>query len=233
MERIWYSKRILATKINYISNIIVYYGYIHEWAELYRQLCRESREEWDKNANIIVKVIMKHKSLRCKMEFKNEFSNKQAKYLLKNNTYNYYRVGVWLYNSQSLKSFTKFIKNLDQYSTDLFYSVSVNYMATNHILIQNFLEAYFDKKFEGEAIEISNWESILIDILFLNNLDCDKFASDKLVWKYWNVVSWIPQNKYCRIRRFIPERNYNWDKLKELNSYYIIKIRTQMKTEHF
>ena len=28
------SRRILATKISYISNIMVFYGYIHEWAEL-------------------------------------------------------------------------------------------------------------------------------------------------------------------------------------------------------
>ena len=52
MESIYPSRKILATKISYISNIMTYYGYVHEWAELYRQLCKDSRTEWDKNSHI-------------------------------------------------------------------------------------------------------------------------------------------------------------------------------------
>ena len=189
MEKIESSRKILVTKISYISNIMVYYGFIHEWAELYRQLCKDSREEWDKNVNIIVKVIMKHKNSRCKMEFKNEFSNKQAKYLLKDNTYNYYRIGICLYNTQSLKSFTKFIKNLNQYSTDLFYSVSINYIAANHSYIQSMFEIYFMKKFEGEAIELTRWKLVTQDLLFSKYNELRSVCYEQIIMK--NVTCFV------------------------------------------
>ena len=67
MERIGLTRKKLVTKISYTSNIMVYYGYVHEWAELYRQLCKESRTEWDRNLNIIVKVIMNNKNSKWRV----------------------------------------------------------------------------------------------------------------------------------------------------------------------
>ena len=132
MERINPSRKILATKISYISNIMIYYGYVHECAELYRQLCKDSRSEWDKNSHIIVKVIMKHKNSRWNMEFKTDFSSKQAKFLNANNTYNYYRLGICLHNNISYTTLIKFISSLEHYSPDLFYSVSIQYNTATH-----------------------------------------------------------------------------------------------------
>ena len=153
MERIE-SRKTLATKIAYISNIIVYYGYMHEWAELYRQLCKESRNEWDKNARAIVKVVMKHKNSRCILEFKNDFSRKAVKFLTNNNTYNYYRIKAYL-NNKSYRYLTEFINNLEYYSKDLFYEVSINLRAWDQVLIQSFIDIYFSKEFDKKVLNFN------------------------------------------------------------------------------
>ena len=132
MERAGLSRKILATKISYISNIMVYYGYVHECAELYLQLCKDSRSEFNKNSHTITNIIMKHKNSRWKMEFKSEFSSKQAKFLLANYTYSYFRLNLWLHNSTSYTNLVNFISNLKHYSTDLFNKVSIKYSANNH-----------------------------------------------------------------------------------------------------
>ena len=94
MEPLQRSRKILATKISYISQIMIYFGYIHEWAELYRQLCRDSREEWNSKSNAIFKVIMKNKDSRFKMFIKKPFTMKNADFLLKSGVYNYFSLGI-------------------------------------------------------------------------------------------------------------------------------------------
>ena len=94
MEPLQRSRKILATKISYISQIMIYFGYIHEWAELYRQLCRDSREEWNSKSYAIFKVIMKNKDSRYKMLIKKSFTKKNADFLLKSGVYNYFSLGV-------------------------------------------------------------------------------------------------------------------------------------------
>ena len=151
MERID-SCRILATKIAYISNIMIYYGYVHEWAELYKQLCSDSREEWNKNAKAIVKVIMKDTNLRCKLDFKGDFTHRIAKFLETNNTYNYYRIGVLL-NNEGCRYLIEFIRKLDYYSEDLFYKVLIQCNKWDFYLIQRFMEVYFSQGLDKKALK--------------------------------------------------------------------------------
>ena len=205
---------------------MVYYGYVHECAELYGQLWSESREEWNRSVNIIVNVIMKYKNFRIKMEFKDEFSNKQAKFLLKNNTYNYYRLGVWLYNTRSLKCFTKFINSIEQYSSDLFYNVSIGYIESNYSFIQALLETYFDKKFEGQAVEITHIKDKIQRLLFQNIMNRSNFFADNSMWKRWNVLSLLPKN--FRNLDLQNDSDSGWNRLTELRfhkQYFNIEIK--------
>ena len=212
MEKIDSSRKILSTKMSYISNIMIYYGYVHEWAELYRQLWRDSRKEWDKNANIIVKVILKNKNFRCKMEFKKDFSNKQSKYLLQNNTYNYYWIGVSLWSFQSIKSFTSFIESIDQYSSDLFYSVSIWYIESNHDCINNLLVKYFEKNFKSEAIEFTHANIITKELKFLDKINFNKFIESTC--KMCHILTLVPQNLF---KPNIANIEESWLKLKEMH----------------
>ena len=106
MEPLLRPRRILATKISYISQIMVYFGYIHEWAELYRQLWRDSREEWNSKSQAIFKVIMRNKNSRFRMLIMKPFTNKNADFLLRNGIYNYcntlchspYKSTFWIFS---------------------------------------------------------------------------------------------------------------------------------------
>ena len=126
MEPLWKSRKILATKISYISQIMVYFGYIHEWAELYRQLWRDSREEWNSKSGAIFKVIMKNKDSRFKMLIKKSFTNKNASFLLKNNVYNYFSIGVLADNLKSYQAVECFLENLEEYASFLFGIQNIN-----------------------------------------------------------------------------------------------------------
>ena len=132
MESIVSSRMILATKISYISNIMVYYGYVHEWAELYKQLWKDSKNEWDKNFHIIVKIIKKHKNSRWIIKPNKNFTNDQAMFLHANNAHHYFRLGVCLGDSWSYTNIIKFISNLADCSKDLFFSVSIDYSENSH-----------------------------------------------------------------------------------------------------
>ena len=126
MEPLWKSRKILATKISYISQIMVYFGYIHEWAELYRQLWRDSREEWNSKSGAIFKVIMKNKDSRFKMLIKKSFTNKNSNFLLKNNVYNYFSIGVLADNLKSYQAVECFLENLEEYASFLFGIQNIN-----------------------------------------------------------------------------------------------------------
>ena len=60
----------LLTKISYMSNIMVYYGYLHEWAELFNQLWKQTKQEFNIKSFGVVNVIMKHENFKWKLEFK-------------------------------------------------------------------------------------------------------------------------------------------------------------------
>ena len=132
----------IVTKIAYISHVMVYYGFAHEWAELYRQLWKESREEWDKNRNVIAKVIMNNKRMRCKMEFKSGFSKHHSEFLLKDWTYYYYSLGILIDNNSNLIAMIYFIENISWYIHDQFYSVLINYGKRMHEKLNEFLDLY-------------------------------------------------------------------------------------------
>ena len=122
METLQRSRKILATKISYISQIMVYFGYIHEWAELYRQLWKDSREEWNSKSGAIFKVIMKNKDSRFKMLIKKPFSKKNAKFLLNNGIYNYFSIGVIAENYKSYEAIVFFLENLEEHAAFLLIS---------------------------------------------------------------------------------------------------------------
>ena len=217
MEKIIPSREFLATKISYISNIMVYYGYVHEWAELYWKLSKTSKNVWNQNENIIINVIMKHKNSKCKMKFKNEFWIKQAQILLKNKVYNYYKIEVCAYSLKSIKCFTKFITNLESHALDLFDKILISYLSANNACIQKLLEVYFDKNFDSKAIEFTNSLSINDKLLFIDTLDLHQFWMDKLIWKICNTISLTPQIYYGCFKQSQKQANYNWNKLMDIS----------------
>ena len=183
MERID-SCRILATKIAYISNIMIYYGYVHEWAELYKQLCSDSREEWNKNAKAIVKVIMKDTNLRCKLDFKGDFTHRIAKFLETNNTYNYYRIKVLL-NNEGCRYLIEFIRKLDYYSEDLFYKVLIQCNKWDFYLIQRFMEVYFSQGLDKKALKFIRIPYFSKRIMFVDRLVMSIYSEIE-----WDIKEW-------------------------------------------
>ena len=127
METLSISRKLLATKISYISHIMIYFGYIHECAELYRQLWKDSREEWNSNSNAIFKIIMKNKDSRLKMLFKHSFTKKNAKFLLNNGIYNYFSIGILIDDINSWTSVIYFIENLDDFAPFLWIQIKLNF----------------------------------------------------------------------------------------------------------
>ena len=114
------------TKISFMSKIMVYYGYLHEVANLFNQLWRKSQKEFREEAFGIVNVIMKD-SFKCKLKFKDEFTTKMAKFLLKSDTAKYYRLGISIESSLSINSAIEFVKNNKLTTRDQFYSILLIY----------------------------------------------------------------------------------------------------------
>jgi len=122
----------LLKRISYISLIMKYYGYIHEWAELFKQLCKDSKQEWDKNQRAIVEVIMKHQGSRMNLDVHDTSSHKVFEYLLTNNKFNYYSISLTLERGESFKIAMKFLdevirrnKSLNIKNTKIFNSVKI------------------------------------------------------------------------------------------------------------
>ena len=154
MEPLSRPRKILATKISYISQIMVYFGYIHEWAELYRQLWKDSREEWNSKSGAIFKVIMKNKDSRFKMLIKKPFTKKNAEFLLKNTIYNYFSLGILIDQERSYKAAINFLECLEEYPTFLFYDVKLTIRKETYDYANRFTKLYLDKGFDMEALKI-------------------------------------------------------------------------------
>eukprot|EP00345_Euplotes_harpa_P009641 CAMPEP_0168348112 /NCGR_PEP_ID=MMETSP0213-20121227/19478_1 /TAXON_ID=151035 /ORGANISM="Euplotes harpa, Strain FSP1.4" /LENGTH=159 /DNA_ID=CAMNT_0008357503 /DNA_START=47 /DNA_END=523 /DNA_ORIENTATION=+ len=132
---------------------MVYYGYMHECAELYKQLCKASRAEWNKNNAAIVRVIMKHRQSRFRMEVKKEFSRKAADLLLRNMIYNYFTICISLRSTKSYEAAIYFTNQLDEHAGFLFYNMSARIDQESFKASQEFLRAYLNKGFGTAALQ--------------------------------------------------------------------------------
>ena len=144
---------------------MVYFGYIHECAELYRQLCRDSRTEWNSKSKSIIKVIMKHKESRFRMQFKRPFMKRNAEFLLKNEIYNYFSIGILgkicpIILIRSLNSLTfclvdgiesyeaaiYFMEKLGEHASFLFYDFQLIVRNPTFESAQNLIKMYWNFK---------------------------------------------------------------------------------------
>jgi len=166
MEPIPQTKNLL-TKISLFSNIIPYYGYIHECAELFSQLSKECRDQWESNIGPILKVIMKHN--QCKMIMKiNKVNRKLTNYLLKGSKqgkvqgiYNYFSIKVNIESSSAYGVMIKLLKEIKKINDEL--GISVNdvfckiFCKSTPVLYSSllkFVKEYVDLGFNKEALDI-------------------------------------------------------------------------------
>ena len=103
----------LVTKMSNMCNIIVYYGYVHECALLFKQLCKKTRDTWDRNTKAVIGVIMKHKSCRFRMSFNSNFNQKVQKWLLEDKRYIYFSISILIKNGNNVQTATEFINSIE------------------------------------------------------------------------------------------------------------------------
>ena len=84
----------LVTKIALMANIMQFYGYLHECACLFKQLCTDSYAEWNRNLKAIGEVIMANADNRATIKFNLGFTKQMAEFLIKNHTYLYYQLDI-------------------------------------------------------------------------------------------------------------------------------------------
>ena len=148
------------------------------------------------------------------MEFKDDFSSRQAKFLSKNNTYNYYKIGVSLFSYQSIISLTKFIQWLKHYSCDLFYSLSIRSTEANYNVLQEFFKVYFEKGFDSEVIAISTDKFFNKNTFFADRIIINRFTSDLWTYDSWHALSlWNRSYFYKENLSKKIEDNNSWEKL--------------------
>ena len=184
--------QVLLTKISYMSNIMVYYGFMHEWAELFKQLWKKSRNEFDTKTSGIVNVIMKNSNFKCKLEFKYAFSKYILKFLLTNGTAKLYRLGIFIESNLSIKSALKFIKNNPWPTSDQFYSVTIRYHSEFHNQYHKFLDEYTNSNLNfpnWSMIFNINWSKIKEENIWLiHDFKCT-LVHDKFVTHSQKIVS--------------------------------------------
>ena len=133
---------------------------------------------------------MKHKNSRCKLELKGAFTQRTARFLRSNSTYNYYRISVWL-NQQGFLYFTEFIRILKQYSSDLFYNIFIEYNKRDHSNIQTLLQVYFSKCFNKDAIKFYSRQYISEKLMYIDrvtlysNKDSELLTNNWFSWTVW------------------------------------------------
>jgi hypothetical protein len=114
--------KILVTKISYISHLMKYYGYLHESAELFLQLNRASRMEWESNLKGIVQVIMSHPQSKMIMEIQGLFTPRIAEFILKTKAYLFYRLAVSIDKTGQINALIKLVDQIELIPADLFYN---------------------------------------------------------------------------------------------------------------
>ena len=196
--------QVLLTKISYMSNIMVYYGFMHEWAELFKQLWKKSRNEFDTKTSGIVNVIMKNSNFKCKLEFKSAFSKYILKFLLTHGTSKLYRLGIFIESNQSIESTLEFIKNNPWPTSDQFYSVIIRYHPEFHKQYQKFLDEYISQGYDLSAVSFSNPNAIRKRICYIDKVISWTNSSNMRLWDQGNVLSiWYCSNPLQNMKGFL------------------------------
>ena len=120
MESLKPKMGILVSRISYISNVMVYYGYLHECAGLFRQLCKESREQWDQNLEAITSIIMKYEQCKMVIDLGESFTYEAMEFLLNANNYLYFRIRCKLLYPSDFKYAIKFLNKIEAHSPKMF-----------------------------------------------------------------------------------------------------------------
>lgn len=162
----------LVTAISYMSHIMVYYGYMHEWAELFRQLSKKTRQTFDENVSLMFnhahfKDIVDHKNFRLRMDITLNISKRLIEHLQKTKNYMYYWLNMNIGGNDNIAIATQFIKQLKDYPKSLFDWVNIVVTENNYKEVNEFLDAYIEKGF--------NISTISADI-------------SERKWVYWNKV---------------------------------------------
>lgn len=206
---------------------MVYYGYVHECAELYRQLSKASREEWDSNLQAIVNVIMNNSQCRFKLELNSKFVKKIASHLLIDNKYNYYALIATVNGKENIITLTKFLKSITIYPLWLFDQIIMKVGIGYNKEIKEFLDVYQEKGFWlSKIVTDSNWSRIWQTYYsssyaysdthkevheFISTLNVRKYHRD--LAKSWNEIHIRTENRLDIISIDLTDINYtsiNW-----------------------
>lgn len=155
MESLESPKSYVLTKISNFSNIMVYYGYINEWAEFFRLLWKKSKKAWDENEDAIIKVIMDKSASRFRLSIKKPFNATHVKYLLAHRHYTFYTLNIQLAEAASYKAWIKFIESLPEGFTNVFNEISM--ISQKHVfpIIKKFMESYISHGYDLSIITAS------------------------------------------------------------------------------
>jgi hypothetical protein len=132
--------KVLVTKISYISHLMKYYGYLHESAELFLQLNRASRMEWESNLKGIVQVIMSHPQSKMIMEIQGPFTPRIAEFVLKTKAYLFYRLAVSIDKTGQINALIKLVDQIELIPADLFYNCLLSINTSNSMRCNAFVQ---------------------------------------------------------------------------------------------
>jgi hypothetical protein len=135
----------LIAKLSHVSYLVKYYGYFHECAELFRQLTKASRKEWDDNLKPIIDVIMKNEECKLTLIINKPFNYKICNALLKSGMYNYFHLEVKFSSLLSYKAGILFLSKIEVFSPDMFKSLIADVSLDSEVKISEFF-SLFDKK---------------------------------------------------------------------------------------
>jgi hypothetical protein len=144
----------LTSKLCYISFLVKYYGYFHECAELFRQLNKASKREWDKNLKSLVDVIMSNEECKLTLIIAEEFDHKIARLLLRNSMYAYFNLDVNFCSKTSYNAGIKFLKNISIYSPKMFISLHADFKSTAKLRMTEFFKLHEKKGLSKDGISI-------------------------------------------------------------------------------
>ena len=162
---------------------------MHEWAELFKQLWKKSRNEFDTKISGIVNVIMRNSNFKCKLEFKSAFNKYILKFLLTKGTAKLYRLGIYIESNLSIKPALEFIKKNPWPTSDQFYSVIIQYHPEFHQQYQEFLYEYISQGYDLGAVSYDNARAIQKTIRYIDHLPYYNNLPNERIWNQWNELS--------------------------------------------
>ena len=119
-----YSKHeMLILNLNYTCHIIPYLGYMSDAAEIFRRLCRRTREFWNNNVETISCVILKDSGDKLFLDIDCNFTLDLAKYLLKYKTYLLYNVEIRLESKKAFDAAQFLMRKMGKVANNFFENV--------------------------------------------------------------------------------------------------------------